>query len=175
MDAAEIIVVVLILILVFLLVYKDSCNGKEKDIDLSVFLKNREGWISRPGRDTHQGSYADPYNLLGKLGHNKPTGDFESKEDAYGDIMAVLEATSTLESTTDPGRNRSPDQIFMFHDELEGVRDSLSGKKIGRVWTPSEFLSKLEVDGYTPISYPSEMYPQYKEVGWRNVEKHYDL
>ena len=110
---------------------------------------NKEGfWGERSGRDTHEGSYYDFNNEKGSLGNEEPTGDFMNKADALRAIEKVFNATNSLESTTEPGEYRSGDQIFMFHDELEGVRASISKRNTKRVWTPSEFLNLMETDGY---------------------------
>jgi hypothetical protein len=109
----------------------------------------KEGfWGELPGRDMNEGSFDDPRNLHGTLGKEQPTGDLEEKKTAMRSIEAVLAATSKLQSTTEPGENRSADQIFVFHDELEGVKASISNRKIGDIWTPSEFLAHLHTDGY---------------------------
>ena len=114
--------------------------------------QKREGfWGELPGRDYHEGSYDDPTNADGALGHEKPTGDFMSREEANKSIYNVLMGTKNLPSTENPNEGTAPrtaDQIFTFHDEMEGVRASISGRKRGRVWTPSEFLNRIERDGY---------------------------
>jgi hypothetical protein len=132
--------------------------------------KKREGYnIRLPGRDMHEGPYDDPENLKGTLGHEEPTGAFMSKEKAMEQISNVLGATKDLQSTTEPGIHRKGDQIFMFHDELEGVKLSVSKRNHGRVWSPSQFLDRIEKDGYS--SFDSSFHsddPSYNK--WTNKE-----
>jgi hypothetical protein len=126
-----------------------SSNKSSKSSNDTSLKKSREGfWGELPGRDYHEGSYDDPQNLEGKLGHETVTGDFMSKKEAKEAIYNVLMGASNLSSTTEPTEQRTADQIYTFHDEMEGVKASISGRKHGRVWTPSEFLNMIERDGY---------------------------
>ena len=122
---------------------KELLNGKTESGRV-------EGWVDRPGRDTHYGAYSDPRNLRGKLGHETPDMDTMSKQKAVDSIKNVMLATKSMHSTINPseGVTRSADQIFMFHDELEGVRASISNKNHSRIWSPTEFLGQFDTDGY---------------------------
>ena len=124
-------------------------SKKAKEASKSDEEDTKEGfWGELPGRDFHQGSFDDPRNRRGRLGKETPTGDLEDKKSAMRSIEAVLAATGKLHSTTEPGENRTADQVFVFHDELEGVKASISNRKVGNVWTPSEFLGHLKTEGY---------------------------
>lgn len=144
------IIVFLIIILIFAHgIYSayEEYNPVSTDLN-EYFINQKEGWTSRPYRDIHEGSYADPLNAKGTLGREPPTGATMKKEDAIESINRILQATDTLPSTTDITEQRTPDQIFIFHDELEGVKATNKKTKTGRVAMPNEFLDRLDTDGY---------------------------
>jgi hypothetical protein len=136
----------------YLVNYRRILHKRQKKKNRPEFPKKdgkKEGfWGELPGRDMHQGSFDDPRNRRGRLGREMPTGDIEDKKTAMRSIEAVLAATGKINSTTEPGENRTADQIFVFHDELEGVKASISNRKVGNIWTPTEFLSQLKTEGY---------------------------
>lgn len=157
------IIVFLIIILIFahgIYVAYDEYNpvGEELEDELNnpnslsdYFINKKEGWTSRPYRDIHEGSYADPLNAKGSLGREAPTGDFSTREEAINSINKILQATDKFPSTNDMAEmseTRTPNQVFIFHDDLEGVKATNKKTKTGRVAMPNEFLDRLDTDGY---------------------------
>lgn len=116
-------------------------------IDNEKYLEGFYG--DRPFRDGNEGSYIDPKNKLGNLNNEKTSKTQEKIAKIKKMINNVFGASSKLDDSSNPTEQRSEDQVFIFHDELEGVKNTNNEKYKGRIWNTSDFLGRLERDGYT--------------------------
>jgi hypothetical protein len=122
--------------------------------------KKEKFYGDRPFRDARFGSYIDSKNLKGNLGNEEVSKAVENKNKILKMLDNVFNASSKLDDTVNPSEERSADQIFIFHDELEGVKNTNNSKYNGRVWNTSDFLKQVEKDGY---GYNNKGYDDY----WR--------
>ena len=117
---------------------------------INANCNNKEGFYGdRPFRDANYGSYDDPNNKEGKLGNEKTSRTIENIKKIKKMINNVFKASSKLDDSANVNEQRSGDQIFIFHDELEGVKNTNNNKYNGRIWNTSDFLSRMERDGYS--------------------------
>jgi hypothetical protein len=151
-----------ILILLFMMIISHFIYDILFEEDDEINNKNTRGNIKnrnihdkeffygdRPFRDARYGSYIDPNNLKGSLGNEEVSKPIENKNKIMKMLDNVFKASSTLDNSINPSEERTSDQIFIFHDELEGVKNSNNNKYNGRVWTTTDFLKQLEKDGYS--------------------------
>ena len=125
---------------------KRSCKKSNK----KKRKNNKEYFYGdRPFRDARFGSYDDPKNLEGTLGNEEVSKEVENKNKIMKMLDNVFKASSTLDNSINPSEERTADQIFIFHDELEGVKNTNNNKYNGRVWSTTDFLKQLEKDGYS--------------------------
>ena len=114
------------------------------------YKQYQEGFYGdRPFRDSRNGSYIDPENKNGNLGNEKTSKTIENIQKIKKMINNVFGASSKLDDSINPNEQRTGDQVFIFHDELEGVKNTNNPKYKGRIWSTTDFLSRLEKDGYS--------------------------